>query len=156
MRLRHAAREETIFSGADAGHAFARCRALLWSYRFYPSSMVSGSFETPTGGPEVGTVMRQRIPIGPLVFRGPVRVLDVRDEPARAGYRYEALPGHVERGTAVFEVRREGCDVRFRIASESAPAHPLARLVPAFARWRQERAVDAAFKRMRAAAEADA
>ena len=151
MRLRHASREEVVFTGAGTRAAFERCRALLWSYRFYPSSLVTTSFAKEK--PRVGEVLRQQIRVGPLRFHGPVRVLDVRDEPARAGYRYEAMPGDVERGIASFDLALSGDTVRFCIESDSAPAHWLARLFPFIARAIQRRAVEGAFASMRSAAE---
>lgn len=146
--LRHMRREERIGSGTAA---FARAREMLFRYTFYPPSIVSAP------GPIVaGTVLYQRVRVGPLRFDGPVRVLATWDEPARAGYRYEALPGHAERGVATFEITLVEDEVRFRIESESAMAHWLARAGEPLARMVQRRAIDGAFKRMRAAAGNDA
>ena len=145
MSLRHLRREETVGRGADA---FARCRERLLAYTFYPPRIV-----TAPGPVREGATLHQRIRVGPLRFRGPVKVLALWDEPDRVGYRYEALPGHVERGVAEFELRvtAEG-DVRFRIESHSAPAHPLARAFAPLARALQRRAYAGAFKSMREAA----
>lgn len=100
--------------------------------------------------------LHQRVRVGPLRFDGPVLVIALWDEPTRAGYRYEALPGHVERGIATFELTLAGDNVRFRIESDSAPAHWLARLGAPIARRVQRYAVDEAFKSMRRAAKEDA
>lgn len=91
-------REEVVHTGPDAPAAFVRCRALLWSYRFYPPSIVQGDLRAPAKG----VIIDQRIRAGPLRFRGPVRIEDVWDRETPSGrvcgYRYDALPGHVERG----------------------------------------------------------
>lgn len=147
MRLR-GSRDETIHAGPGADDAFARARETLWRYRFYPPSIVSGELAAPA----VGAVIDQTIRAGPLRFRGPVRLTRVWDEPTRCGYRYEALPGHAERGWAEFELTREGDKVRFRITSDAAFVHWLARIGGPVARWHRGRAIDGAFARMRAAA----
>lgn len=145
MKLRHVRHEEVVGRGADA---FARARRMLLDYTFYPASLVTAP------GPVVAdTVLRQRIRVGPLRFDGPVRVVAWWDEPTRVGYRYEALPGHVERGTAEFELTLAGDDVRLRIESRSAPAHWLARIGAPLARAVQRRAYASAFKSLRRAAE---
>lgn len=148
LPLRHAEREEILFSGPDAEAAFSRARAMLWAYRFYPPSIAAAA----TPRIEVGEVIHQRVRLWPLTFPGPVLLTHVWDGPARAGYSYEALPGHVERGRATYEVWRSGEDVRFRIATDSAPQHWLARLGAPVARWLQRRAAAGAFQRMRAQA----
>lgn len=143
MTLRHVRREEAIARGAEA---FARARECLFSYAFYPASLVTAP------GPVVADmVLHQRIRVGPLRFAGPVRVVEWWNEPTRAGYRYEALPGHVERGVAEFEIALVGEEVRFRIESRSEQAHWLARLGAPFARRVQRYAYAKAFERMRAA-----
>lgn len=156
MALRHAAREEIVFSGAGAKDAFDRCFGVLWSYRFYPPHRVTGEFVSETGGPVKGALIQQRIRVGPLHFRGPVLIVDVWDHPTprgrTAGYGYEALPGHVERGTSSFRLKLEGDEVIFRIESHSAPAHWLARLFAPLARLLQRRGVAKAFAAMRHAA----
>ena len=147
MRLR-GSRDETVFAGPGADAAYAGAREALWRYRFYPPSIVSGELAAPA----VGVVIHQAIRAGPLRFRGPVRVTRVWAEADRCGYRYEALPGHAERGWAEFELTRVGDAVRFRITSDAAFAHWLARLGGPVARWHRARAIDGAFTRMREAA----
>ena len=143
MSSRHVRREETIGRGTLA---FARARALLFAYAFYPASLVTAP------GPVVADmILRQKIRVGPLRFDGPVRVIEWWDEPTRAGYRYEALPGHVERGAAEFELSMVGDEVRFRIESRSEQAHWLARLGAPVARRVQRHAYAKAFEKMREA-----
>jgi len=56
------------------------------------------------------------------------------------GFTYATLPGHPERGVESFAVRRDGDVVTFEVVATSAPAHPLARLVPPAASLLQDRA----------------
>lgn len=148
MKFRHIRRVETIGFG---GEAFARARTMLFAYTFYPPSLVSAP------GPIVdGMILHQKVRVGPLRFDGPVRVVERWDEPPRVGYRYEALPAHVEHGVATFELTREGDQVRFRIESDSAMRHWLARLGAPIARRVQRHAVDEAFKNLRRAARDEA
>ena len=143
MSSRHVRREEAIGRGAEA---FARARTLLFAYGFYPASLVTAP------GPVVADmVLHQKIRVGPLRFDGPVRVIEWWDEATRAGYRYEALPGHVERGHAEFELALVGDEVRFRIESRSEQAHWLARLGAPLARRVQQYAYAQAFEAMRRA-----
>lgn len=148
MSPRETAREELLHAGDGAAAAFARCRALLWRYDFYPSSIVQGELRDPA----VGVVIDQRIRAGPLRFRAPVRLTEVWDEPTRAGYQYEALPGHPERGWARFELARVDERVVFRIRAQYNFHHWLARLGRPFAERLRARAVDGAFARMKEAA----
>lgn len=64
------------------------------------------------------------IPVGPLRFRFPARVVYVVDEPNRRGFAYGTLPGHAERGEEAFLVQR-GDDgaVSVVIRAFSRPAH---------------------------------
>ncbi|HUR67914.1 MAG TPA: DUF1990 family protein [Candidatus Thermoplasmatota archaeon] len=144
MRMRRVEREETVGRGAEA---FARARRMLFDYAFYPPSLVSAPER-----PALGVTLHQQVRIGPLRFDGPALVSAFWDDPSRAGFAYEALPGHAESGWISFDLHLadEG-DVRFCIVSESAPAHWLARLGAPVARAVQRRAYAAAFKRMREA-----
>ena len=155
--LRHDLREETLFAGPGAEEVFSRAAEVLMGYRFYPSEILEGRVSTPDGRIREGALIDQRIRAGPLVFRGPVRVLDAWDRATStgraAGFRYEALEGHPERGTASFELVLDGSTVRLRIESRYALRHWLARLGAPFAQRLRRRAIDGAFDRMRGAAQ---
>ncbi len=77
------------------------------------------------------------LPIGPLRFRAPCRVIYVIDEPDRKGFAYGTLPGHPESGEEAFIVdRTEDGSVWLTIRSFSRPSawqwwavYPILRLV---------------------------
>ena len=71
------------------------------------------------------------------------RIVDVVDEPDRAGFTYGTLPTHPEKGEESFLVtRNNGGDVWFEIASISRPHHALARAFSPIARILQRRATE--------------
>lgn len=79
------------------------------------------------------------LPIGPVRFRAPCRVIYVIDEPNRKGFAYGTLPGHPEMGEEAFIVdRTEDGSVWLTIRSFSRPSawhwwavYPILRLVQA-------------------------
>ncbi|QKE82867.1 DUF1990 domain-containing protein [Arthrobacter sp. NEB 688] len=76
-----------------------------------------------------GTVVEMRGGVGPLALTIPCRVVDVIDEPGRAGFAYGTLAGHPEAGEERFLVERlDDGRLRFRITAVSRPASLLARL----------------------------
>ncbi|MBT9256266.1 DUF1990 domain-containing protein [Phycicoccus sp. MAQZ13P-2] len=76
-----------------------------------------------------GTVVEMRWGVGPLALRIPCRVVEVLDEPGRAGFTYGTLVGHPEAGEERFLLERlDDGRLRFRITAVSRPATPLARL----------------------------
>lgn len=151
--LHHSTREEVIFEGEQAGAAYERARAMLLQFGFYDPSIVSA--DLPPGGVRGGLEFVQQIRVGPLRLKGPVRVLEAWDLSREAGFRYEAMPGHAEQGTATFGLTFAGGKVWFRIASSSAPAKWYVRIGTAAARRLQEKAVESAFRRMRAVAKGE-
>ncbi|MFO1533002.1 MAG: DUF1990 family protein [Thermoplasmatota archaeon] len=148
----HSQRDEILFQGPGAEAAFERARALLFAFGFYAPKVVA---ELPKGGLAPGVLLQQHARVGPLRFAGPVRVFDVWDRASssgrEAGFSYEALPGHVERGVAQFALALKADVVSFRIESDSAPAKWFAKLGAPVARVVQRRAVAHAFRNMRAA-----
>jgi uncharacterized protein (UPF0548 family) len=48
-----------------------------------------------------------RLPVGPIAFTCPVRVIYVVDDPACKGFAYGTLPGHPERGEEAFLIEQE-------------------------------------------------
>ena len=146
-RLRHQLRDEAVFSGPGAAAAFAKARLQVLGFSIYDRRLVAA--DLPGGVVSPGLEFVQRMRVGPLRLKGPVRVLEVWDGPGEAGFTYEALPGHVEVGTATFAVARAGNEVRFRIESRSRPGPWFVRLAAPLARAMQKRAYAQAFRRMR-------
>lgn len=77
------------------------------------------------------------LPIGPVRFRAPCRVIYVIDEPNRKGFAYGTLPGHPEMGEEAFIVdRTEDGSVWLTVRSFSRPSawqwwavYPVLRLI---------------------------
>jgi uncharacterized protein (UPF0548 family) len=66
--------------------------------------------------------VRVTIKLGPLTV--PCEVVYTVHEPARAGFGYGTLPGHLERGEEAFLVERDADDlVWFQVVAFSRPAH---------------------------------
>jgi uncharacterized protein (UPF0548 family) len=63
----------------------------------------------PEGTPllKPGDSATLRLPVGPITFESPVRVIYVVDDPACKGFAYGTLPGHPERGEEAFLVEQE-------------------------------------------------
>lgn len=150
-RLRHQLREEVVHAGPGAGVAFDKARRQVLHFTVYDRSLVSA--DLPPAGVAPGLAFVQRMRVGPLRLKGPVRVLDVWDRATptgrEAGFTYEALPGHVEVGQATFAVTWAGDQVRFRVESRSAPGPWFVRVGAPVARVMQRRAYAQAFARMR-------
>lgn len=150
-RLRHQLREEVVHSGPGAAEAFEKARRQVLHFNVYDRSLVAA--DLPAGGVAPGLAFVQRMRVGPLRLKGPVRVLDVWDRAVpggrEAGFTYAALPGHVEVGEATFAVALAGEQVRFRIESRSAPGPWFVRAAAPAARLMQRRAYAQAFRRMR-------
>ncbi|MBX3091901.1 MAG: DUF1990 domain-containing protein [Cryobacterium sp.] len=77
------------------------------------------------------------LPLGPLRFKAPCRVIYVVDEPNRKGFAYGTLPGHPESGEEAFVVdRTDDGSVWLTVRSFSRPSawqwwavYPILRLV---------------------------
>lgn len=140
-----------MFSGPGADAAFAKARRQVLGFTVYDRKLVAADLPGGTVAPGLRFVQRMRV--GPLRLKGPVRVLDVWDgatkDGRRAGFTYEALPGHVEVGEATFAVTLAGDAVSFRIESRSRPGPWFVRLASPLARSMQRRAYGQAFRRMR-------
>jgi uncharacterized protein (UPF0548 family) len=151
-RLRHQLRDEAVHSGPDAAAAFEKARRHVLDFNVYDRTLVAA--DLPAGGVAPGLEFTQRMRVGPLRLKGPVRVTDVWDRATprgrEAGFTYLALPGHVEVGQATFAVALSGDEVRFRIESRSAPGPWFVRVGTPVARIMQRRAYAQAFRRMRA------
>lgn len=125
------------FDPADPAlrRTFERARALLraWGPQVGAGMRVEEA-GLPPAVPEVGVtaVLRMRL-AGVFPVTGPVRVVWTADEPERAGFAYDALPGHVEAGRESFVVTRETgpegvAEVWFTVTAYSRPAVWYARL----------------------------
>ena len=151
MRLRHLLRDEVVYEGPRASDAFAKARAQVFGFTVYDPRTVS--VDLPAAGLAPGVEFVQRLRVGPLRLKGPVRVTATWDRKTQdgreAGFTYLALPGHVEVGEATFAVTRQGRTVRLRIESHSAPGRWFVRLGAPMARRVQAGAVRKAFVRMR-------
>ena len=82
-----------------AGHGsgdFERAATMALSWRMLRQAglHVEATADRPRLG---GTVVQRRGP-----FRAPCRIVEVIDEPRRAGFSYASLPGHPERGVERF------------------------------------------------------
>jgi uncharacterized protein (UPF0548 family) len=58
-----------------------------------------------------------------------VRIKEIIDRSDEAGFSYETLEGHVEKGISTFTVGHAGSGLLFRIHTLSAPGNPLSRLL---------------------------
>ena len=96
--------------------------------------------ETASERVEPGLEATVRIGAGPFAVRAPVRVVEVFDEPGRAGFVYEALPGHPEEGTEAFVVTMgEDGELRFRVGARARPGRWWSRLGAPLTRLLQDR-----------------
>ncbi|WP_370613905.1 DUF1990 family protein [Mumia sp. Pv 4-285] len=98
---------------------------------------------------ELGTVIVQRLRLGPLRFVAPCRVVDLVDEPSRRGFAYGTLEGHPESGEERFEVAIDANGrVTLRIAAFSRQGRWFTRLAPGLARVVQGWMTDRYFRAM--------
>lgn len=152
--LVHQADEQPIYTAkdkADLEAAFGRAKHHLFAYQFYLPIVHA---KIRGGQVADGMVIEQDVRVGPLRPKARVKVVRVWDEQGAtfrsAGFTYEALPGHPERGVASFAVIQRGNEVHLRIASDSAPNAWYAKLFAPIARRLQAKAVRTAFRNMRA------
>ncbi|MGO3328448.1 DUF1990 family protein [Gordonia sp. (in: high G+C Gram-positive bacteria)] len=115
-------RTTRIGAGVDT---FARARDDLFTWQVQARAGVRVDASRPTVMLDGVAVVS--IGLGPVRIGGPVRVVDVIDRPARAGFTYAALPGHPELGEESFHVVLDGDGVRFELFGRSKPAGLLAR-----------------------------
>ncbi|WP_370247120.1 DUF1990 family protein [Nocardioides sp.] len=90
-----------------------------------------------------GVVVQVRIGVGPLGLTAPCRVVEVIEEPDRAGFVYGTLPGHPERGEELFVLDRlpDGA-LRLTVAAFSRHGSWLTRLGGPVAGLAQRRQTD--------------
>ena len=58
-----------------------------------------------------------------------VRIKEIIDEPAKKGFSYETLEGHVEKGISTFTVEQEGGKIIFKIQTFSGAGNFLSKLM---------------------------
>lgn len=117
-------RSRLIGSGADD---FAGARAALFAWQVQVRSGVRVEANSPTV--HLDAVARVSVGIGALRIGGPVRVTDIVDGPARAGFTYTTLAGHPEIGEESFHVTIADGRVRFELTGVSRPATFVTRAV---------------------------
>jgi uncharacterized protein (UPF0548 family) len=122
-----------VLPGAD----FDRARAALRGWDVHRRAGLGvAATDTPL---REGTEVRLVLGAGPLRITAPCRVLEVIDEPDRAGFAYGTLPGHPESGIEAFTLTRTATGlVRVHIDAVSRPAIWYARLGAPLSRLAQE------------------
>lgn len=124
--------------GGGGGRAFARARAGLLGWEVQRLAGVAVPTSAPDAAP--GVEVRQTVgPGGLLVAR--CRVTEVVDEPARAGFTYEALAPHPEEGEETFLLELRDGRVTMTVASRSRLVWAPARMAAPLARGAQRVAV---------------
>ncbi len=83
-------------------------------------------FAIPPGRATAGERLLVTARLGPLVVREPIEVVEVVDEPARAGFAYATLAGHPVAGEEAFVVHVEADAVVLTVRSltRAAPSGP--------------------------------
>ncbi|NUR30760.1 MAG: DUF1990 domain-containing protein [Catenulispora sp.] len=110
-----------------AERAFERARAMLRAWAPQVGAGMRVEVESPDGllpAPEVGLEGRLTARIaGVIPLRAPFRIVAADfDSADGAGYAYETLPGHPERGREAFYVTRADGLVEFTVMAFSQPA----------------------------------
>ncbi|MCF8589202.1 DUF1990 domain-containing protein [Gordonia sp. HY366] len=116
--------------GSGAGD-FNAARAALFTWQVQLRSGVRVEADSPIV--RLGGVAVVSVGVGPLRIGGPVRIVDVVDEPERAGFTYVTLPGHPEAGEESFRISTDDGLVRFELTGASRPATLLTRVGAPFA-----------------------
>lgn len=108
---------------ADAGAAL-----LGWSlHRAVGLRVVAG------GPARAGETVVVGVPLGPLAWAAPCRVLEVVHEPDAVGFTYATLPGHPEHGVERFTFAAAPGGLTFVVEAVSRPSLAVARAVPVVA-----------------------
>jgi hypothetical protein len=108
----------------------------LFEYKIFPSNILVflTQWENEKRKMQPGDTIVQQVFIPPvkkfsqkLIFG--VRIKEIIDEPARKGFSYETLEGHVEKGISTFTVEQEGSKIIFKIQTFSGAGNFLAKLM---------------------------
>lgn len=129
----------------------------LFDYRIFPERILIALPQWSAEGRamRVGDTIVQQVFLPPVAWPSQKLVFGVRIhgivlEEARAGFSYETLEGHVERGISTFMLENSVGRCRFSVHTRSEPAQVLGRLVgPLFTRPYQAYCTRAALKHVR-------
>jgi len=92
---------------------------------------------------QVGTVVSQRVGVGPLGLVAPCKVVYVVDDADRRGFAYGTLPGHPESGEESFAVSiLDDESVALDIRSFSRPGNVISRIGRPVSHWVQDKMTD--------------
>ena len=135
----------------DPDALFDRLRTEIFSYRIFPSPLMR--FTVCSTLAREGSLIVQRIGIGPVRIEAAVRVVEVwdtsQDDTRDAGFRYVTLAGHPECGVATFRIHKAATGaVSLIFEAESRPGSALTRLTRPIARSIQVSATIAALRRL--------
>lgn len=120
---------------------FNRHAATLMSFGVLTSVGIKISSSSPVAA--VGTIVEQRLGIGPASLLAPCRVVRVVRESDRVGFAYGSLPPHPESGEEEFMVRlQDDGSVRFSVRSFSRQARWFSKVGAPVVRSIQRRYVD--------------
>ncbi|WP_420112232.1 DUF1990 family protein [Pseudactinotalea sp.] len=115
---------DVIGQGRDC---FERRSEQVLAHEVFLRSGIGVASSSPTA--VLGSVLRVRIPVGPLRFTGFSRVVEIVDEPGRRGLAYATLPGHPQSGREDLVVAIDEQDVvRLHVSAFSRPVAWYARL----------------------------
>lgn len=118
--------------------AFAAAVAALREWVQFPAGWTV--VDPPEAAIRVGTVVSVAARVYGVWWVNACRVVEVIDEPARFGFAYGTLPGHVEAGEERFLVEQDsGGVVWYSIRAHSRPRYWLTKLFRPLARLAQKR-----------------
>lgn len=120
---------------------FKRHARTLMSFGVLTSAGIRVSSSSPTA--DVGTIVEQRLGLGPARLLAPCRVVRIVREPDRVGFAYGSLPPHPESGEEEFIVQlQEDGSVTFSVRSFSRHARWFSKVGAPVVRSIQRRYVD--------------
>ncbi|MEP6761482.1 MAG: DUF1990 domain-containing protein [Sporichthyaceae bacterium] len=129
---------------AALGHGqatFQRCATALMTWEVHRASGIEVWASHSPAQP--GTMVSQRLGLGPLGIVAPCKVVYVVEEADRRGFAYGTLPGHPESGEESFVVSILDDDsVALEIRSFSRPGNMFSRLGRPVSHWVQDRMTD--------------
>jgi uncharacterized protein (UPF0548 family) len=135
---RHVVRRAALGSGRDV---FEGCATALMTWGVHRASGIDvRASHSPA---QIGTVVSQRLGLGPLGIVAPCKVVYVVDDEDRRGFAYGTLPGHPESGEESFLVSHlDDGSVTFDLRSFSRPANVISRVGQPVSHWVQDKMTD--------------
>ncbi|WP_233549596.1 DUF1990 family protein [Cellulomonas rhizosphaerae] len=112
------------------GVALAEAGAALLGWDLHRAA---GLRVVAAGPARTGDTVVVGVPLGPLAWAAPCRVLDVIDEPNQVGFTYATLRGHPEHGVERFTMTTTSGRLTCVVEAVSRPSPALARAVPVVA-----------------------